>query len=501
MREHGRLHDPLNGWSIPIQLSDPELPVAEAEPPPRGHLLRRVLAYAVSRSASEGMLAVRGVLLATLLGPAAFGTWALLRLSTRYAQLAGLAIFRGLEVELLHSKDSKPSSTALGATLVLTGGLAVIAIAASVTGADPRQQLLFRAFAAAVVAEGLYNYALVWIRVRTRLRRFAVLEATTSALHLAIGVVLTRAWGLPGALAALAIASAAGFAIATRWIDVRPSLDATVLRRMLRVGFPLALTGCIATALQTADRWVVAAWGGATMLGYYAFAGAVAGAATALSLVIRIVVFPRVYADARSAAPGAAVRLHLTNTLLPFARLFPPILGAVGLLLGEILAAVLPEYLPAVGPARIFLLSGAATGIVNLASIGAVATGRQHRLPTYAAAALSLNLGLSFAALTLGAGLEAVAAGSLTGHLLFATAILRLNAREGGITDAGRFAVGALFPLVWCTVAVIAAAHLSPPTGMGSDAAALGIYMALLAPFLPLLLREWRRLRRAPARG
>ncbi len=337
--------------------------------------------------------------------------------------------------------------------------------------------------------------------MRTTLRRYAVLEAATSALHLVIAVALARVWGLSGALAALAIASAAGFAIATRWIDVRPSLDRSALRRMLHVGFPLALAGCIGTALQTADRWVVAAWGGATMLGYYAFAGAVAGGATALSLVIRIVVFPKVYADARIAAPGAAVRLHLTNTLLPFARLFPPILGAVGLLLGEVLAAVVPEYLPAVGPARIFLLSGAATGIVNLASIGAVATGRQRRLPAYAATALTLNLGLSFAALTLGAGLEAVAVASLTGHLLFATAVLRLNAREGGITDAGRFAVSALLPLVWCTLAVITAAHLSPPTTVGSDAAALGIYLALLAPFAPRLHREWKRLKRAPARG
>jgi hypothetical protein len=39
---------------------------------------------------------------------------------------------------------------------------------------------------------------------------------------------------------------------------------------------------------------------------------------------------------------------------------------------------VLPDYLAAVAPARIFLLSGAATGIVNLASIGAVAAGRQR---------------------------------------------------------------------------------------------------------------------------
>lgn len=436
-----------------------------------------------------------------MLGPAAFGTWALLRLSTRYASLAGLSVFRGLEVELLHSEDSKSSSTALGSILVLTGGLAVVALGASLAVSDPQRQVLFRAFAAAAVAEGLYNYALVWTRVRTTLRRYAVLEAATAALHLGVGVALARAWGLPGALVGLALASATGFAVATRWIPMRPALHASALNRMLHIGFPLALTGCVGTALQTADRWVVAAWGGATLLGYYAFAGAVAGGATALSLVIRTVVFPKVYADARNAAPGAAVRLHLVNTLLPYARLFPPVLGAVGLALGPVLAVVLPGYTPAVAPARIFLLTGAAIGIVNLASIGAVAAGRQRRLPAYAVVALTLNLGLALAALSLGAGLEAVALSSLTGHLLFAAAVLRLNAREGGIAQPGRFTVTALLPLVWCTAALLAAARLSPPTDLGSEAVALGIYLALLLPLLPLLRGDWKRLGGEPARG
>jgi hypothetical protein len=370
--------------SIPIQqipsgpvLSDPELPVAEADPPQDGRLLRRVAAYAVSRGASEGLLAVRGVLLATLLGPAAFGSWALLRLSTRYASLAGLSIFRGSKSSCCtrsphappppHSarscsspaaSHSRPSSRASWERTRTNGCFS----ARSRSPRSPKACTTTR-----------------WSGPGCGRRSGATPSSRRSPRRsTSIGVALARVWGLAGALAGLALANAAGFAIAAFWIHLGPGLDVPVMPRMLRVGIPLALTGCIGTALQTADRWVVAAWGGSTLLGYYAFAGAVAAAAAALSLVIRIVVFPKVYADARSAAPGAAIRLHLTNTLLPFARLFPPVLGAAGLLLGPVLARVLPDYLAAVAPARIFLLSGAATGIVNLASIGAVAAGRQR---------------------------------------------------------------------------------------------------------------------------
>jgi len=63
-------------------------------------LLQKVAAYGMTRGATEGLLALRSVLLAAMLGPAAFGTWALLRLGMRYSGLAGLGVFRGLEMEL-----------------------------------------------------------------------------------------------------------------------------------------------------------------------------------------------------------------------------------------------------------------------------------------------------------------------------------------------------------------------------------------------------------------
>ena len=68
------------------------------------------------------------------------------------------------------------------------------------------------------------------------------------------------------------------------------------------MGLPIALTGIVAMLLLTADRWIVAGWGGATMLGYYAFAGSLATAATALAIVVRTVVFSDVYGEAQAGA-------------------------------------------------------------------------------------------------------------------------------------------------------------------------------------------------------
>ena len=474
------------------------LRTAATQPARSGGLLRKVAGYSAMRASAEALVGLRGILLATLLGPAAFGSWALLRLATRYAALAGVGMFRGLEVELLQSSDdgasrSRASGAALGFMLAVSGALAAVALAAGALVESPTHRLILHGFSAAVVAEAVYGYALVVTRVGATLRRYAMLETGTAALHLVLGVALARTFGLAGAFAALALSSGAGAAVAARWAEMRPRFDSAAVRAMLATGFPVALTGVVGTLLQTADRWVVAVWGGHELLGYYAFGAALASAGAALALSVRTVVFPEVYGDAKLAGAAAALQRHLERSLLPFATLVPPVLGAVGAGIGPAVTLVAPQYTAAIGPARLFLLSGAAMGLVNLAAIGAVAARKQTLLPAYAAGALAVNLGLAALALAVGLGLEGAAAASLAGYVVFAAAVLQLNARLSGILQPERLVVRALKPIVWCAVAVTVAGHAA--AALREDAVAVVIYLFLVLPLLPRCRGEWRRLR------
>jgi O-antigen/teichoic acid export membrane protein len=469
-----------------------------ARPAQGGRLLRKLAGYSAMRGSAEALIGLRGVLLATLLGPAAFGSWALLRLATRYAALAGLGMFRGLEVELLQASDdgtgrARASGAALGFMLSVSGALATTALVASALVESPTHRLILQGFAAAVVAEAVYAYALVVTRVGGTLLRYALLEAGAAALHLGLGVALARSFGLAGAFAALALSAGVGAAVAARWVEMRPRLDGAVVRVMLVAGLPVALTGMVGTLLQTADRWVVAVWGGQELLGYYAFGAALASVGAALALAVRTVVFPEVYGDAKLAGAAAALQRHLERSLVPFGTLVPPVLGAIGAGVGPVVALVAPQYTAAIAPARLFLLSGAAMGLVNLAAVGAVAARRQTLLPAYAAAALVVNLGLATLALAAGLGLEGAAAASLTGYAVFAAAVLRLNAKLGGILQPERLVARALRPLVWCAAAVTLAGHAS--AALRDDAAAIGIYLMLVLPLLPRCRGEWRRLK------
>jgi hypothetical protein len=167
----------------------------------------------------------------------------------------------------------------------------------------------------------------------------------------------------------------------------------------------------------------------------------------------------------------------------------------IGILAGPIIAIAMPNYVQAIAPGRLFVLVGVATGLVTVASVGAVAAGRQRQLPVYAGGALAVTLGLSILALKSGLGLAAVAGAAFLGNLLFAAAVLRLNVREAGLSNPERFVVIALLPLTWCTAGVAAVGRLFPGTDASSTALALGIYLLLLLPLAPAWRVEWRRVR------
>ena len=238
---------------------------------------------------------------------------------------------------------------------------------------------------------------------------------------------------------------------------------------------------------------MVAALGGTTMLGYYAFAVAVAGLAASFAWVIRTVIFPEIYGHTDAAGAGAALRAHIDHTLIPFARLYPPLLGAAALGIGPAVALLLPQYLEAVAPARLFIFTGTTFGFVSLGALGVVAADRQRSLPFFSVLALLLDLGLAVLALRWGAGLEGVAAAALLSQAVYGAAILGITATAADLEHPGRMVAKALLPLGWCALVIVALGRAVPGTDLGSAALSAGLYLLLLLPLTPAMWGEIRK--------
>jgi O-antigen/teichoic acid export membrane protein len=474
-------------------------------PPGRPGRLGRIVRYGLSRGLTEGLFGVRALLLAPLLGPAGVGVWTLFRLGLRYSVFVGLGVNRGLEREAVRhgvQGDERSagdvSRVALGFNLLLFVPVALSLLAASLLVSDDTLSLGLRGVGAAVLSSQLTGYALVYLRARGSLRTYATIEVVSATLHLAFATVFAWRWGLSGAIAGFVCADLVALALLLPRVPFRPALSWPAVRKLLGVGFPVMLSGLTATILATADRLVVAAMAGTAVLGYYAFAASIAGLAASAAWVIRIVIFPDVYSHAARAGAASAVRDHLERTVLPFARVFPPLLGVAALAIAPAVLFALPNFAPAVAPARIFIFTGVTFGLTNLGALAVVAADRQRRLPVFAVGALVVNLTLSYALLASGAGLEAVAVGAVFSQALYASAVLDVGAKVAGLNGPG-FLVRVLTPLGWCVTVVAAIGAVIPGTDPRSLAASAAAYTLALLPLYPALWSDLRKLaRRSP---
>lgn len=470
----------------------------------------RLFFYATTRGLSEVLLALRGLFLASLLTPAGFGAWTLFRIAGRYTALAELGVRRGLEFEVStggraeaavgESESVRFGRTALGYIVVVFGAIAALSLVGSFMVQDPTARFAMRVFSVAVVLERIWHYALAYLRSSGDLRSFARLEVVYAALHLAFSGVLALLWGLRGALLGFVAAGMVSALLMVRRVPFAPGLSLGALRRLLDVGFPVAVALAASSVLVTVDRLVVAAFGGTELLGQYAFAAAIATAAATLAWVVRTVVFTDVYRGSKDRGAGSAVRDLLDRTVLPFAFLYPPVLGVAALGIAPVVDLLFPAYADAVAPARLFIFVGAAAGFSGLGSLGAVAASRQRQLPLFAALALLLNLALSVLALLGGAGIEGVAASTLLSRTAYGAAIIGLSATTVGIREPGRFVARAVFPLAYCALVVYGLGEAFPAPEWRHALASWTIYCAFLIPLVPFLRRRIRRARQDGSR-
>jgi PST family polysaccharide transporter len=287
-----------------------------------------------------GTLAI-GVALARLLGPDAFGTFAV-------ATVALLAVlsFNELGVSLAivrWREDPAAIAPTVNTVSVLTSALLFVALFVSAPAfatamGDPGATGVVRLMAVAVLVNGAVATPAALLQRELRQGRRMAIDQVNSWLGAAVSLLLAVA-GL-GAMS-LAVGRITGAlvsgALFLRWspLPYRFGLDRTVLPKLLRFGLPLAAASLVVFAGGYADQLVTGTRLGSTALGVYVLAYNLAS--------WPVTVFSQ---PLRSVAPAALARLQDDGPAME--RAFRTMLG--------LLAAV---ALPACA-----LLAGAAVPLV-----------------------------------------------------------------------------------------------------------------------------------------
>ena len=477
-------------------------PEADAREAPHGPRLSHVAGYGVLRSFVEGLYGVRGMVLAGVLGAELFGLWSLVRIAQQYLAFASLGIPRGLEVEVsaASGRDGAPAREALAFgrsavayTLVVFGALSLLIAAAALLAPDTRMQLVLGGLALGLLAERLWFFVATFMRASGLLWRFAWYELAHATLHLLLAVALAAAFGLWGAFAGFLLAHLAGVALACRHVPLRPVWSRDHLGPLVRIGIPVSVSTLFYTALVSVDRLMVGAFAGVEALGHYAFAVAVSGIGVVIGHVIRTVLFPHVFQLARRAGADESSD-YLDQALLPFAWALPPVFCLAALALGPAIELILPSYAVAVPAARLFIFIGVVQGLAMVANLGVVASGRQRLLPWLTGGAFVANLLFSAGVLSLGLGLEILAATALLCRIGYAIAlVLAARGITTGWREGRRMALRLGVPIVLCAALAVLLGHVFPEPDLREAGLVLCLYVLGIAPLVAGVLRSVRQ--------
>jgi O-antigen/teichoic acid export membrane protein len=477
----------------------------------RGKLgrLEKLVAYGATRTAAEGLAALRQLALAGILGPQLFGAWALFRILMSFYPLAALGSIRALEVEVSWAgadgsgKDLARRQAAWGQALL--GFLVAIFVPVSAATAlvaawlpEGPLRLALGGVAATILLDRLWEYAYTYLRSLGQLRRFAIVETFHALLQAALTTVLALVWGLQGAYVGMIVAIVVAISLLARSVPTRPALSATRTINLVRRGLPLCLSSLLVTALMTADRMVVGALAGIDDLGRYAFAVSLASVGMAGANVIRAVIFPDVYGSAAVSGIAQTTRAHVESTLRPFASVLSMAAGFAALALGPAIAWILPSYADTVVVAQLFIYVGLAQGLTTLTTLGIIAVDHQRILPLLSLAAFVFTVLVSVAALEAGLGLIGVAAGALAARTAGAAGLIIRLLGIAGLDAPLRTSLTVVSPLAWCSLTVAAVGYAVPPTDLVTLAMAWLLYTALITPLAvatrPIWLRPVRKL-------
>lgn len=434
------------------------------------------------------------------MAPAQLGLWNLLYLAPTYAGYLHLGARNAIEFRLPEliaagkiEDAERLKATVYRFTLAQQLGLSVLlVIAALVFPGDLETRVGLAALAPLILLLWYSDLQLTVLKAEQNFGIISRINAINAAALVAIGLPLVYFFQLYGVFAAALLTRLilAGFLRAWRPLEIHGNFDRDLLFGLIRQGFPILAFTASLVLLGTVDRMIIGALLGVEALGYYALAIVAAAFILQVPIAARDMMEPAMMAKLAKTNEKDIWEGHFSRPSLNVAAYFPFMLGAVAFMTEDILSVILPRYV--ISSSSVILLSFGCyfLALVQVMRGILVANGWMARSLPFHLIGILVNLGLSYAWVRMGYGIEAVAlASSLSFAVVFFLICGYLLVRGPyGMASSVRHLGGVVVPFLVTIVAVTVLNVAVQPTTWPFGVASLvkliffmGIHGAVLA--------------------
>lgn len=481
----------------------------------RRGLLFQISYAAAARYAAQGLLMLRGLFVAQILGPALFGVWT----SMRLVLVFGLYAHGGARTGMLQRAGTAQGAgdeeiaeryRRVGSALNLAGAIAAGATIVAISLAGTKgglAGLLWTGLAVIVFVRNVNLYYRSCLRSQERFGTATTLDLTSAAFSTGLGILGAYLHGLAGFLAGLGLASSVAFLLG-RILGgpyPRPAWRKREAGELLGTGAPIMAANLLTVLLWNVDKLLLWVLAGRVALGIYAAQSYVTNVLMLLPGAVAEVVYPHLVSRLGETRSRETARRHLETGTKLMVWTVAPILAVAFLSIHLPFRYWLTEYTGAIAPGRVMIVACYFPMVGTIAGSVLISLGGQRRLMLISAVAVAVSALLVGGVLASGINLVAVAVATSAGFFARAALVTIAALRASGTTGRAepRY-VGRLVFGFGAMLGAVGIARLVPEVGTGLTADILGtaarsaVAVALLAPWT---LGSWVPVLRSRAAG
>ncbi len=439
-------------------------------------VLSSITYYTAGRYTSEFLYAIRGLLLASLLGPRMFGLWTKMKLTLLFLQYAQLGSHEAMLREVpdalgvgdrRRATEIERSVLGFSLTVSILVAVAIIAIASVRQGEASAEQRAWILLAVVFPLSQLYWFVHLKLRAEKAFGRVSYLMVGLALSTTVLGCWAAARFGLEGFLVVLAASHLLMVMASHVGRDplARPAWNLERVRVLLRVGSPIMLSGALLILLWNVDKLAIWAFLSRESLGIYALPSYFLMTVMMIPEAVSAVLYPHLVERISSAesAPEALGRYFIQPTLI-IGYLAAPAVGLLFLVLHLPIRWLLPEYVAGITPGRILIAALFFAALTRIPYVALLALSRQRSLVVMTLGAVLFGALVISGLIASGYGLEGAAFGAASTYLLYSLVLIGSCLAEAGLAprDLRRFLGDLLLPFVAVTLVVALALWLLP---------------------------------------
>jgi O-antigen/teichoic acid export membrane protein len=400
----------------------------------KADIIGETKALAGSNYAFQGIAAVRGLVIAKVLGPSLYGFWSILNAIFRHVDLLSLGSTSGMLRQVpLNQGRGKPEDNVLLIQTCLTWFLLSSSIVALICflltfWIDFSPYLWeIRLACLLFVCCALRMFINPKLISERKIYLVSKLNLVYAAVNALMGISLVFFWGITGVLVGMLTANLVVLVvtIAYRHLSLRLSLDFRVLLALMRIGSPIMVLSTTFLLLQSIDKLIIFGMLGNIYIGYFGLASFLSQVIGYIPGAINVVLFPRIMHTLGQSNDRQEIEKYYTAPVLLVACTMPVMIGVFYLNIDLAIIYILPKYIPAIAVLKIFILGLFFFTVWGTPRNLLIAFGKQRQTLVMVLFFLALGTTADIGVIKVGLGIEGVAMASL---LIFALIALAANA-------------------------------------------------------------------------